>query len=182
MILDEGFRPGEVFCLRWPHVLLNDDGTGLIQIVEGKSKAARRALPMTPRIHELLLARYEVAGRPGDGWIFPMPADGPYQRQPHEGPTQDRTGEIWCHGFRAIRAAPHSTYTVRRSRRKQYLHRRSNCGHASLAKTKRYVHPQAEAINRVFAAASQLLVGTKLGTAKKPLKKSEREKLQRRTA
>jgi hypothetical protein len=39
-------------------------------------------------------------------------------------------------------------------------------GHSSLATTKRYVHPQAEAINRVFEA-SQILVGTKLGTKKK---------------
>src|SRR5215813_3444140 len=45
MILDEGFRPGEVFALRWTHILLNDDGTGLNQIVDGKSKAARRVLP-----------------------------------------------------------------------------------------------------------------------------------------
>jgi integrase len=66
LIRDEAFRPGEVFALRWPHVLLNDDGTGLIQIVDGKSKAARRVLPMTPRVHALLLARHIAAGRPED--------------------------------------------------------------------------------------------------------------------
>ena len=72
IILDEGFRPGEVFALRWPHILLNDDGTGLIQIVEGKSKAARRVLPTTPRVHALL-ARWDAAGKLEDGWIFPSP-------------------------------------------------------------------------------------------------------------
>ena len=71
IILDEGFRPGEVFALRWPHVFFNEDGTGLIQIVEGKSKAARRMLPMTPRVYSLLRARYEACGRRSDGWIFP---------------------------------------------------------------------------------------------------------------
>ena len=25
LTLNEGFRPGEVFSLRWPHILLNDD-------------------------------------------------------------------------------------------------------------------------------------------------------------
>lgn len=45
IILDEGFRPGEVFTLRWPHILFSGNGTGLIQIVSGKSKAARRVLP-----------------------------------------------------------------------------------------------------------------------------------------
>lgn len=37
--------------MRWPHILFNEDGTGLIQIVVCKSKAARRILPMTPRIY-----------------------------------------------------------------------------------------------------------------------------------
>jgi integrase len=67
IILDEGLRPGEVFALRWPHILMSDDGTGLIQIVAGKSKAARRVLPMTPRVQQLLRSRHETAGRPEDG-------------------------------------------------------------------------------------------------------------------
>ena len=73
--MDEGVRPGGVFALRWPHVLINDDGTGMIQIVSGKSKAARRVLPMIPRVYELLRARHEAAGRPEDGWIFPAPCN-----------------------------------------------------------------------------------------------------------
>ena len=36
-------------------------------------------------------------------------------------------------------------------------------GHSSITVTQRYIHPQADAINRVFAT-SQTLVGTKLGT------------------
>src|SRR5450631_1654110 len=57
IILDEGFRPGEVFALRWSHVFFNENGTGLIQVVEGKSKAARRILPMTSRVYTLLRTR-----------------------------------------------------------------------------------------------------------------------------
>jgi hypothetical protein len=38
-------------------------------------------------------------------------------------------------------------------------------GHSSITVTQRYIHPQADAINRVFAA-SQSQVGTKLGTMK----------------
>jgi len=37
---------------------------------QGKSKAARRILPMTPRVYQLLSARHESAGRPTEG-IFP---------------------------------------------------------------------------------------------------------------
>jgi len=38
--------------------------------------------------------------------------------------------------------------------------------HASLSSTRHYVHPQAEAIDRVFAA-SQLMLGTKMGTTER---------------
>ena len=60
IILDEGMRPGEVFVLRWEHIFLGEEGQGLIRVVEGKSQAARRVLPMTPRVHALLKARYEA--------------------------------------------------------------------------------------------------------------------------
>ena len=38
-------------------------------------------------------------------------------------------------------------------------------GHRSITVTQRYVHPQADTINRIFT--SQLLVGTKLGHTQK---------------
>ena len=45
-------------------------------------------------------------------------------------------------------------------------------GHSSITVTQRYIHPQAEAINRVFSQ-----VGTKLGTAEKaPKLKQARNK------
>jgi len=75
IILDEGFRPSEVFALRWSHVFFNEDETGLIQVTEGKSKAAHRMLPMTPRVYELLRGRLESCGRPSEGWIFPTSSD-----------------------------------------------------------------------------------------------------------
>ncbi len=168
IILDEGFRPGEVFGLRWPHVLLNNDGTGLIQIVEGKSKAARRVLPMTPRVHALLMARYETAGKPEDGWVFPAPTDPANHITDGLTKFQHRKAldDSKVDGFvpyvlrhtaltRFGEAADHNIFAVAQI-----------AGHASLTTTKRYVHPQAEAINRVFAA-SQLRVGTKLGTTQK---------------
>jgi hypothetical protein len=45
----------------------------------------------------------------------------------------------------------------------------SIAGHSSIAVTQRYIHPQAAAIDRVFAdlAKSQHRVGTKLGTPAK---------------
>src|SRR5258708_10321100 len=75
IILDEGFRPSEVFALRWSHVFFNEDGTDLIQGMEGKSKAAHRMLPMTPRAYELLRDRRETSGRPSEAWVFPRSSE-----------------------------------------------------------------------------------------------------------
>ena len=167
IILDEGFRPGEVFALRWPHLLLDDHSTGLIQIVEGKSKAARRVLPMTSRVHALLHARYEAAGRPEDGWIFPNASNRHHindslTKSQHKKALEDSG------------VTPFVPYVLRHTALTRFGEAAGNnifavaqiAGHASLTTTKRYVHPQAEAISRVFEA-SQFLVGTKLGTPKK---------------
>jgi integrase len=44
-------------------------------VLEGKSKAAHRMLPMTPRVYGLLRDRHESAGRPTEGWIFPSSSE-----------------------------------------------------------------------------------------------------------
>jgi integrase len=117
LIIDEGFRPGEVFVLRWPHVLINEDGSGLIQVVEGKSKAARRVLPMTPRVHALLLARYKAVGKPEDGWIFPK-ANGAAEHI-NDGLTKGQhrkaLADSGVYRFCAIHHAPHCPDAIRRS-------------------------------------------------------------------
>ena len=47
LILGTGMRPGEVYRLRWEFVLLNGSGR-MIQVSEGKSRAARALLPLIP--------------------------------------------------------------------------------------------------------------------------------------
>ena len=63
-------QPGEVYCLRWENVLLDRKG-GLVQVIEGKSRAARRILPLVPEAHNALNARWEAHGKPSEGWVFP---------------------------------------------------------------------------------------------------------------
>jgi integrase len=168
--------------LRWSHVLMNDDGTGLIQIVEGKSKAARRVLPMTPRVYALLHARYETAGRPEDGWIFPSASksghfSGDGAKEQHKKALDDSGVDdfvpyVLRHTAltRLGEAAGGDVFVLARI-----------AGHSSIAVTQRYVHPQADAINRVFAA-SLLPVGTKLGTTAKSVQRERAKRLRRMTA
>ncbi len=65
-----GMRPGEAYKLRWEHVLMNGTG-GLIQIADGKTKAARRFLPMLPEVYAVLKQRHEAQKNPVEGWVFP---------------------------------------------------------------------------------------------------------------
>jgi integrase len=187
IMADEGVRPGEVFALAWPHVLFKQDGTGLIQIAEGKSKAARRVLPMTPRVYRLLHARYEASGRPSEGWIFPSRS-----KCGHFNDNTAKDQHKKALDALADSVAAFVPYTLRHTsltRLGEAAHGdvfvlAKIAGHSSITITQRYVHPQAEAINRVFAAlpvCSSLgtdgsQVGTKLGTVDKlPLKENARQ-------
>jgi integrase len=168
LILDEGFRPSEVFCLRWNAVLLKDDGTGLIRIIDGKSRAARRTLPMTPRVHALLSARYAVA-ESVDGWVFPS---GGKSGHLNGDVTKDQhTKALVASGVQAF-----VPYTLRHTALTMLGAAAGDdpfvlariAGHSSISTTQRYIHPQQEAVQRVFTA-SQLPVGTKMGTKQKRL-------------
>jgi integrase len=170
IILDEGCRPSEVFALRWDCVFFNEDGTGLIQVMEGKSKAAKRMLPMTAPVYDLLWDRYESAGRPSEGWIFPSRSKcGHYNgntAKDHHKKAVDASGVNLDIGEK--RFVP---YTLRHTALTELGEKAGDdpfvlariAGHSTITITQRYIHPQADAINRVFAA-SQPRVGTNLGT------------------
>ena len=140
---------------------MNDDGTGLIQIVAGKSKAARRVLPMTPRVHALLRARHKAAGRPEDGWGFPALCN------TAEHITDGLTKFQHRKALDASKVTDFVPYVLRHTALTRLGEVAGGdvfvlariAGHSSITITHRYVHPQADAINRVFSQ-----VGTKLGT------------------
>src|SRR4051812_21759298 len=69
-MLGTGMRPGEVFSLRWENTMLNSHG-GLLQITDGKSRAAKRMLPLVPKVLDALKVRHNEQGSPAYGWIFP---------------------------------------------------------------------------------------------------------------
>lgn len=155
IMLGTGMRPGEVFSLRWENVLLNGRG-GLLQITAGKSKAARRMLPLVPVVFEALKARQRAQKSPSEGWVFPLDtrsghleSDGlakdqhalalknskvkPFEPYVLRHTALTNLGEAGCDAFTLARIAGHSSITI----------------------TQRYVHPQADAIERAFAKLSE---------------------------
>jgi integrase len=170
VMLGTGMRPGEVFALRWERVLLNGEG-GLIQVAEGKSRAARRLLPMVSAVYNVLRNRYESKGRPESGWVFPSAsacghleggtAKGQHSRalatlakahnkKPGDCP-EVKPFEPYCLRHTALTnlaAAGCDAFTLARI-----------AGHSSITITQRYCHPQADAIERAFSR----LGGHKIG-------------------
>ncbi len=59
LVIDTGLRIGEALALEWKDVHLAPNGSdwGYLQVREGKSKNARRAVPLTKRVHEMLTER-----------------------------------------------------------------------------------------------------------------------------
>jgi integrase len=121
---------------------------------------------MTARVSGLLRARHESAGRPDDGWIFPTASECGHFNG-------DAAKDQHKRGLDNSGVEPFVPYTLRHTALTRLGERAGGdvfalariAGHSSITVTQRYVHPQADTINRIFA--SQLVVGTKLGTGKK---------------
>jgi integrase len=64
-------RPEECHGLVWDSITWVNGRNGTLLITHGKTKAARRMLPMTPRVRSLLEARWQAQGQPIEGWIWP---------------------------------------------------------------------------------------------------------------
>jgi integrase len=75
MASDTGLRPNsELFPLEWSNVQLQstpDAPQGFIHVTQGKTDAATRNMPLTPRIREMLLARRQLVN--GSKYVFPGP-------------------------------------------------------------------------------------------------------------
>lgn len=161
VLIGTAIRPSEAYRLRWENVLLNENG-GLIQIAEGKSKAARRVLPMIQVVYHALKARHESQGKPERGWVFPSGS--------RSGHLEESSGKKW-HGSALARLRkaheinpsipliePFQPYVMRHTCLTWLA--ASGCdsfalakiaGHSSITITMRYCHPQADAIEQAFA-------------------------------
>jgi integrase len=148
IILDEGFRPSEVFSLRWEHVTFQD--RGFIRITEAKSKAGRRTLPMTSCVYQLLRDRHATQRQPREGWVFLSTSqvghfDANSAKDQHK---------------RALKASGvkrFEPYCLRHTALTRFAERLRDpfavmkiAGHSTIAMTQRYIHYQPEMVDRAF--------------------------------
>jgi len=153
VLADTGLRPDECFRLRWEAITWLNGRYGSLLVTHGKTNAARRVLPMTPRVRAILESRWERDGNPSEGWAW-------------SGPT--RSGHVESSSLKKqhrkaltlSKVRPFVLYSLRHT----FLTRlgESGCdawtlariaGHSSIGISTRYVHPSEDA---VLAAVERL--------------------------
>jgi integrase len=160
VLADTGMRPDECYRLGWEAIAWANGRNGTLLVTHGKTAAARRVVPMTPRVRALLEARWESARRPSEGWIWPAPT-----RCGHV----DRSSLKKQHR-KALRISGVRQFVLY-SLRHTFLTRlgESGCdawtlariaGHSSVSISARYVHPSEDA---VLSAVEKLAGGHKIG-------------------
>ena len=153
ILADTGLRPDECHRLRWEDITWANGRNGTMLVTHGKTAAARRVLPMSPRVRSLLEQRWVAVARPSEGWIWPAPTK--TGRIDHSSLKKQHTRTLKLSGVR-----PFVLYSLRHT----FLTRlgESGCdawtlarvaGHSSVAISSRYVHPSED---MVLAAMSRL--------------------------
>jgi integrase len=58
VLVDSGLRPDEAYRMRWDSITWVNGRHGTFLVTHGKTAAARRVLPMTPRVRSILEGRW----------------------------------------------------------------------------------------------------------------------------
>jgi integrase len=168
---DTGMRPDESHRLRWPDIRFLSDRQSNLLVRSGKTAAARRELPLTPRVRALLEARWENAGRPQDGWVWPSSTKSGHID--HSTLKKQHRNALTLSGVR-----PFVIYSLRHTFATQiapHVDAWTLCkimGWSSLAVAMTYIHPDHERVLDAFSTVG----GYKTGySADSELSKSEAE-------
>jgi integrase len=157
LLADTGIRPEERFRMAWENVTWLNGRNGVLLVTHGKTAAARRVIPMTPRVRAILESRWNAMAKPEEGWVWPAPT-----RSGHVEPSSLRKHHAKTFETLANEAAtkgsgkpvrPFVLYTLRHT----FLTRlgQSGCdawtlarivGHSSITISARYVHPSEDAV------------------------------------
>ncbi len=161
LLVDSGLRPEECFRLRWESITWVNGRYGSLLVTHGKTAAARRVLPMTPRVRHVLEAHWTESGVPEEGWMWSAPT-----RSGHVEPSSLRKQHARTFKTIAEQSAMSNEKPVRPfvlySLRHTFLTRlgESGCnvwtlariaGHSSIAMSACYVHPSEDSVLNAMA-------------------------------
>jgi integrase len=169
VLVDTGMRPEECFRLRWESVTWVNGRNGTLRVTHGKTAAARRLIPMTPRVRHVLETRWEAKGKPTEGWVWPAPTKSGHiesnsLKKQHAGTFRTINAAVKKHNETVLTEAekqkpvkPWVLYSFRHT----FLTRfgESGCdawtlariaGHSNISISQRYVHPSENAVLDAF--------------------------------
>ena len=156
ILCDTGLRPEECFRLCWESISWANGRYGTLLVTHGKTSAARRVLPMTPRVRYVLEMRWESLEKPTEGWVWAAPT-----KSGHIESSSLKRQHKQC--FQAL--ADHAKLDNQKPFRKFVLYSlrhtfltrlgESGCdawtlariaGHSDIRISARYVHPSEDAV------------------------------------
>jgi integrase len=160
-ILDGGFRPEEVFRMRWEHVHFQPVGNaqfGYIHNPFGKTKFAKRNISMTGRVRSLLEMRHTEQGHPSEGWVFPADTATGHVDSLKSQHARALKGS----GLALVKGSgqePIVLYSLRHTMLTRLGEAGADAfsiqkiaGHSSILVSQKYVHPTGERIEGAFTA------------------------------
>jgi len=170
VLADTGMRPEECYRMRWENVNWQHGKFGTVLVPFGKTAAARRVIPLTPRVRFVLEARWEFAKKPAEGWVWPASTKSEHMEQStlkkqHAGTFAKINAAVKEHNGKVKRdeekqrpITPWVPYAFRHT----FLTRlgESGCdawtlariaGHSSITISSRYVHPSEDAVLNAIA-------------------------------
>jgi integrase len=134
---------------------------GTLLVTHGKTAAARRVLPMTPRVRRVLETRWEAAGKPDEGWVWDAPTrsghiESSSLKKQHARAFKTLAEEATKNNEKTTR--PFVLYSLRHT----FLTRlgESGCdawtlariaGHSNVSMSSRYVHPSEDTVLTAMA-------------------------------
>jgi integrase len=147
---DTGLRPDECHRLEWSDITFTNGRHGKLLVRYGKTAAARRELPLTPTVREVLQVRWKAAGRPGEGWIWPSPTNSGHID--HSTLKKEHRRALQLSGVR-----PFVLYSLRHSfatRIAPHVDAWTLCkimGWSSLSVAMAYIHPSEDRVLNAFS-------------------------------
>ena len=151
VMLDTGMRPEEVFRTGWENVHFEptpNSQYGYIFNPFGKSKNARRHLPMTNRVKDVLEMRWLEGSKRKKGWVFPAnTACGHLDRLKSQHAKALRLSQVPHFVLYSLR---HTMLTRLGQAGADPFTIQKIAGHSNINISTRYVHPIPEMVERAF--------------------------------
>jgi len=158
VLLDSGLRLGEALALRWSDIHLEPAGSaryGWIQVQGGKSKGARRTVPLAARVGFLLREKQRTAT---SEWVFP--GDSPDTHvlntsvaHMHAKVCRPGIGKARRYVFPAafvLHSMRHTALTRIGEAGADAFTIMKLAGHSSVTVSQRYIHPTGETVQLAF--------------------------------